>query len=640
MDAASHARNLQQVKNLKKAGAKSEDQHLELLEMLKRECRDPETDFVRKVDVASEPCVVLTTNQQLRDVARFCTQPSQFSILGVDPTFNFGKYYVTVTTYRHLLLRTKQGNHPVRIGPVLVHHKKEASSYYELSSAMVKLNADCQNVLVYGTDGEKALADGFGRPLPYARHLLCDIHMKDNILSKLSELGIKGKTSQLIVRDIFGKDVGTNRIPGLIDVTDAVEFDTSVEWLKEKWISMHAQGEKFVDYFLKHKADAIRRTMTADIRSMAGLGWPPTVYDQNANECMNSVLQREKQLTDKKKLSIPEFVRILRTTVNHQRTEEDLAFLGIGELSLDENYKSHGVKETTFYRKTKAQQESMLKRFHQLPARAEDVIPLHQQATHEAHGLSVGIEDSGIIRVPFQILSRMYNDAEAILRCKDERIIPDPGNGDNPPRYVANETAKVPAYVVNRKRSVRHGCYYICSDSCIRFTTYAICEHSLAVAELDGSLSAFFKCYKAMNQRAPNVAGLVSIDLPAGRGTKKTKATQRRKGAPNKKQKEVVDSYISPSFLVSTGTAILSVCVPALSCRWLEHSISPPTIRLQTAEIGMLQCSMVLIDFASTAAAAAATPATSVSSPTAAATHQHQQYQPQQQQPPHQHQQY
>ena len=287
-NAASHARNVQQVKNLKKAGGKSEDQHLELLEMLERECRDPETAFVRKVDVASDPCVVLTTTKQLRDVARFCTQPSQFSILGVDPTFNFGKYYVTVTTYRHLLPRTKQGNHPARIGPVLVHHKKEASSYYELSSAMVKLNADCQNVLVYGTDGEKALPDGFVRPLPYARHLLCDIHMKDNILSKLSELGIKGKTSQLIVHDIFGKDVGTNRIPGLIDVTDAVEFDTSVEGLKEKWISMHAQGEKFVDYFLKHKADAMRRTMTADIRSMAGLGWPPTVYDQNANECMNS----------------------------------------------------------------------------------------------------------------------------------------------------------------------------------------------------------------------------------------------------------------------------------------------------------------------------------------------------------------
>ena len=30
---------------------------------------------------------------------------------------------------------------------------------------MVKLHAPTQNVLVYGTDGEKALAEGFGRPL-------------------------------------------------------------------------------------------------------------------------------------------------------------------------------------------------------------------------------------------------------------------------------------------------------------------------------------------------------------------------------------------------------------------------------------------------------------------------------------------
>lgn len=64
---------------------------------------------------------------------------------------------MTLTTYRHLLLRTKEDKNPVRIGPTLVHHKKEPSRYYELSSTMIKLNAKTQNVLVYGTDGEKAL---------------------------------------------------------------------------------------------------------------------------------------------------------------------------------------------------------------------------------------------------------------------------------------------------------------------------------------------------------------------------------------------------------------------------------------------------------------------------------------------------
>jgi len=156
--------------------------------MLKEDARNPDTAFVRKVDNSADPCVVLASNQQLKDVERFCINPAKFAVLGVDATFNFGKFYVTLTTYRHLLLRTKENCHPVRIGPTLLHHREEAGSYYELASTMVKLHAPTQNVLVYGTDGEKALSEGFGRPLPFALHLMCDIHMKDNIDSKLTEL--------------------------------------------------------------------------------------------------------------------------------------------------------------------------------------------------------------------------------------------------------------------------------------------------------------------------------------------------------------------------------------------------------------------------------------------------------------------
>ena len=62
--------------------------------------------------------------------------------------------------------------------------------------------------------------------------------------------------------------------------------------MKTKWSSLHNQGERFFAYFEKHKTDAIKQTMMPEIRAMVGLGWPPTVYTQNANECMNSVLQR------------------------------------------------------------------------------------------------------------------------------------------------------------------------------------------------------------------------------------------------------------------------------------------------------------------------------------------------------------
>lgn len=97
---------------------------------------------------------------------------------------------------------------------------------------MLKLNGNTQNVLVYGTDGEKALGEGFGRPLPYAQHLLCDLHMKDNIMSKMSELGIWGKASEIILSNIFGKDIGSKRVPGLIDSESHTEFETNMERFK------------------------------------------------------------------------------------------------------------------------------------------------------------------------------------------------------------------------------------------------------------------------------------------------------------------------------------------------------------------------------------------------------------------------
>jgi len=90
---------------------------------------------------------------------------------------------------------------------------------------MVKLSKNTQNDLVYGTDGETALGEGFGRPLPYAQHLLCDLHMKDNVMLKLNELGIRGKASELKLSNIFGKDIGSTRVPGLIDYKSPTIFD-------------------------------------------------------------------------------------------------------------------------------------------------------------------------------------------------------------------------------------------------------------------------------------------------------------------------------------------------------------------------------------------------------------------------------
>ena len=80
------------------------------------------------------------------------------------------------------------------------------------------------------------------------------------------------------------------------------------------------------------------------------------------------------------------------------------------------------------------------------------------------------------------------------------------------------------------------------TNGCIRFSAYTLCEHTIAVADIDNRLSDFLKTYKMKNEGKRDLNAIVHIDMPAGRGRKKTKSTQKRKGASNRK-KQLVQEY-------------------------------------------------------------------------------------------------
>ena len=65
-----------------------------------------------------------------------CDDPTHGSVLGVDPTFNVGDFYVIPTTYEHKLLRNrKTSKHPVFIGPVMIHQNQKHGTYYYFASS-------------------------------------------------------------------------------------------------------------------------------------------------------------------------------------------------------------------------------------------------------------------------------------------------------------------------------------------------------------------------------------------------------------------------------------------------------------------------------------------------------------------------
>ena len=64
--------------------------------------------------------------------------------------------------------------------------------------------------------------------------------------------------------------------------------------IEQKWKNDGDRGRAFLEYFVKFKKDLIKKCMISPIREKCGLGSPPAEYDQNGNECYNSVLKRNK----------------------------------------------------------------------------------------------------------------------------------------------------------------------------------------------------------------------------------------------------------------------------------------------------------------------------------------------------------
>lgn len=93
---------------------------------------------MRLVNAALFPMMLLAYDYTLDDLCRFCTNESNFCVLGVDPTFSLGNFDVTVTTYQHLMLSSQAASkYPDMIGPILVHVKKDFTAYHFLTSSLI-----------------------------------------------------------------------------------------------------------------------------------------------------------------------------------------------------------------------------------------------------------------------------------------------------------------------------------------------------------------------------------------------------------------------------------------------------------------------------------------------------------------------
>ena len=542
-----HPRSYQQVADYRRSGStsasgsKAPDSLVDLMQICKRENRNPESAFVRQVYSSPELQAILCTNRQLREIEQFCTNPELFSPLSVDVTFNIGDFYVAVTTYRNLLLKTKNGCHPVMIGPVMIHQQRLYESYHNLASSLIRLNPKLKHILCYGTDEERNLYKAFGDVFPFAVHLLCDIHMEDNVMRKLTDLGVSKTLANDYRKEIFGKNVGTAREAGLVDCLTEEDFRKRLDILLPVWEKRHSKGKQFYEYFLRKKAPLVLSCMGAATRMMAGLGYPPDVYTQNGSECANFIIKNAK---NKNKLDMIECVELIRKVVVRQETLEYLAMCGQGEWFLDEIYVDQKMEETNFYRMTKEQRKKAFETFYVLrPDRSNPASGKSSCSGDPASGgdpslISVPPEDTQILHIPFQKLKGVFSKSSQILRNTASDIH---RFGDSV-FYVASKSSPDNPHKVIHKGNGK----FTCDTSCVNWATYKFCAHTLAVAEVSEETREFLN--KVALEAKPDATSLALLDMPKGRGKKVAeRGTGRRKGGPIRKKSHTVVTYITPT---------------------------------------------------------------------------------------------
>lgn len=139
-----------------------------MLFVVMQQCKNADKGecFVQEVTCAPELMVVLCTDQQLNDLVRFCVDPFNFCVLGIDPTFNLADFSVTPVVYSHLLLQDPRTKHTtILLGPILVHSHKLFRTYNYFLSTLIGLKPELAGIKEVGSDGEKALVEAIIRNL-------------------------------------------------------------------------------------------------------------------------------------------------------------------------------------------------------------------------------------------------------------------------------------------------------------------------------------------------------------------------------------------------------------------------------------------------------------------------------------------
>ena len=480
------------------------DAWYDLLVECKTQSRFQDTAFLREVKCAPEPTCFLGNNRQINDIARFCTDPTEFQPIYVDATFNLGQFNVTIISYKHLLLENRRdGKHPTLVGPVLVHHRKTSQSYKYLCTNLVSLNPATKNLLAFGTDDERALVEAFEETFDCAVHLLCERHMQNTLKAKFKALSVPSAYQAQFLQDTFGGASDGEYVPGLVDCRAIEEFQCRLDALEEKWSQAGEPGKEAYHWFVKNKAQKIFCSLGASVREQAVLGGPPARFTTNPSEGNNKVVQDFiHQDTKKTRVSEFEFVQSLQKLIQRQENDLEMAVIDQGPYRVRDAFNHIITSPDDWVKMTPNQRKRAMQKVHgtKISEASDGSLTQRPQAEEGAKNPILDrLVQEGIDWIPLSTLTGMTEKAEKILQVPDQ-VIPIPNSEGSlliPSKTNARSPHVVSAYSTGR---------IVCN--CVNNKSLSICSHSIVYAEY---LKVQPKYYK------PRICGYASWKGSKGR---------------------------------------------------------------------------------------------------------------------------
>ncbi|KAK3703425.1 hypothetical protein QZH41_014261 [Actinostola sp. cb2023] len=277
-------------------------------------------------------------------------------------------------------------------------------------------------------------------------------------------------------------------LEGLVDSDSADDFYAKLASLKDVWDDREKpflnrnQKPSFFSY-INEKAHMIIENMLADVRTIAGLGSPPSPFYTNVPESANAVIKRAFNFKESEMAS---FCLRLSQLIKQQMEDVRGALINKGPYKLDENYTHLQLTQEKWFAMSVKQRQAYQAKFDKANQEPECIPHTSEDQNEMECSLSITAEQAQLVSIPLQSVKSVFQKAQLLL-SKANSIVQAPGSGGMA-FMVESHTSKRPHYVSLEKTTGKVTC-----ENCPGWASAKLCAHAVAAAEKVKKLDSYLE---------------------------------------------------------------------------------------------------------------------------------------------------